>query len=82
MARFWSSIQGERGAATRLGHRRIHAQAQGWNGGIRVEGRAIKTADQFDVFATTGSLAHGPERLIARVTVKDGRLRVAHIDST
>ncbi len=36
MARFRGSVQGSRGAATRLGHRRLLAFAEGWNGRVTV----------------------------------------------
>jgi hypothetical protein len=37
MSRFYSSIQGERGEATRRGHRHIRASAQSYTGSVIVQ---------------------------------------------
>ena len=56
MARFYGSTQGERGETTRLGHKRITAEARGWNSGVRVVGSIAEDGtDVFHVYATGGS---------------------------
>ena len=37
MSKFYGTIQGERSAATRTGHRSIKASAQSWDGSITTE---------------------------------------------
>jgi hypothetical protein len=37
MARFYGLVRGERGKASRLGHKGIVSHAQGWRVGVKVE---------------------------------------------
>jgi hypothetical protein len=70
MARFLASVQGNRGDASRLGtpSSGIRAQAQGWNVGVKVYGRAEGERDVFNVYATSGSNGASGDRLIATVS--------------
>ena len=57
MARFLAAIEGKAGEATRLGSLSsgIRAQAQGWDLGVSVFGRAEGDSDVFSVYMTGGS---------------------------
>lgn len=58
MARFYGSIQGSRGEASRLGGTGsgIRSSARGWNSGIDVHGFASNSdRDEFTVHVTRGS---------------------------
>lgn len=64
MSRFYASIQGSRGEATRQGHSHITAHPRGWSAGVRVEGYTLGEAgdrDAFDVRVSRGSNGHGTE---------------------
>ena len=69
MSRFYASIEGNRGEATRQGTPTsgIEAHAHGWNVGVRVRGLVDGEADEFHVYATGGSNGRSSERLIAIV---------------
>ena len=74
MARFRGTVEGGRGQASRLGHRHITTDANGWNCGVNVDGGAARDAtrpeigvDQFTVFATGGSSESSSSHQIARV---------------
>jgi hypothetical protein len=56
MSRFYGSLQGDRAAVTRTGHRGISAHPRGWNVGVRVEGYIGSEArDTFEVRLSGGS---------------------------
>lgn len=92
MARFYCSVQGNRGAATRMGSANsgISAHPRGWGLGIRVRGYPEphqepqnSELDHFAVYMTSGSGGGAPESLLATVTeCKNGarRVEVAIID--
>lgn len=69
MSRFYGSLQGSRGAATRQGHASsgISGHIRGWDAGVRVYGRAVGENDVFQVFMTTGSNMRRSETLIGVV---------------
>jgi hypothetical protein len=69
MARFMGTVQGGRGRASRLGHPEtgLTVKANGWDAGVRVEARVELERDVFYVWATGGSHAVEPDRLIATV---------------
>ena len=78
MSRFYGSIQGDRGAVTRTGHRTISAHPRGWDIGIKVEGYISTELDAFDVILTGGS--NGSRRETNLLTVHqytDGTVQVA-----
>lgn len=71
MARFYGSTQGERGETTRLGHRRIRAEARGWDSGVRIVGEVDGNGqDVFYVYATHGS--NDPSGVLVGRVVADG----------
>lgn len=72
MSRYYASIQGERGEATRQGHRTISGHIRGWNLGVRVDGYSVDDSDAFDVFLTSGSNG-GYTLLLGTVMIVDGR---------
>ena len=60
MARFYASIQGNRGEATRMGTKTsgIGGHIRGWNVGARIEIRHVAGKDVVQVYRTGGS--NGP----------------------
>lgn len=68
MSRFYASIQGNRGEATRAGtpNSGIDGHIRGWDVGIRVEGFVDVSdgSDRFRIFVTGGSNGNSHERLI------------------
>jgi len=88
MSRFYASIQGSRGEATRQGtpNSGIIGHIQGWGSGVRVEGREgtlnktgilNKKIDVFYVYATTGSTGSGPEVFLGKLI--DGEWNPEHV---
>ena len=74
MSRFYASIQGSRGEATRQGHKYINGHVRGWDVGIRVTGRASWESDdqdEFVVYLTSGSGGGKSDKLIGRFTKQD-----------
>ena len=56
MSRFYASVQGHRGEATRAGHAEITGHVRGWSSGVRIYGTGDKGGpDKFVVYATSGS---------------------------
>jgi hypothetical protein len=75
MARFMAAIEGKGGEATRLGSEGsgIHAQAQGWDLGVKVYGHVNgEDEDVFVIYTTSGSNG-GTEELIGTVQLVSGR---------
>lgn len=76
MARFYASIQGNRGRATRVGTEQsgITGHIRGWDSGVRVEGHYNKetNSDVFQVHITSGSGGRDAELLIATVAITEG----------
>lgn len=69
MSRFYASIQGSRGEATRQGtpNSGIGGHIRGWHSGIQVVGSKGELSDDIDtfyVYATAGSNAGGPGRFL------------------
>lgn len=72
MSRFYGSIQGSRGEATRLGHSGIHGHIRGWNHGAKVIGRIDDDGKEvFDLYATAGSHGRTSDKRIGRVVLDD-----------
>ena len=74
MAQFRGVLQGNRGEASRLGHKEtgLVAMVNGWSGGVRVSAQHINGEDTFDVYATGGSSYNDGDGYIGRVT-HDGK---------
>jgi len=73
MARFRGTIEGGRGVASRLGHRHITTDTNGWNCGVNVDGGAYGGSnDRFNVYATGGSNESRESHRIAEVAEVDG----------
>lgn len=78
MGRFYASIQGNRGEATRMGTPTsgIRGHIRGWNAGCRVEvgpKRVNGEPTEMDVvlvYATAGSNGGAADKLIARIEEK------------
>jgi len=83
MSRFYASIRGSRGEATRQGTVRsgIHGHIRGWDLGIEVEGHCAKDGpDCFDVYVTGGTHGYSDRKLVLRVTYsKDGDYVLDHV---
>lgn len=73
MSRFYASIEGEKGPATRAGHRQINSHTRGWLSGVEVKGGVDHHGDdRFDVYATGGSSATGMPTLVGAVVMVNG----------
>jgi len=69
MARFYASIQGNRGTATRLGHQSIEGNIRRWHVGCRVHIIIDENGkDQVTVYRTGGSLHWTKDEVIAQFT--------------
>ncbi len=68
MARFIGFVQGQRGEASRLGHRRLIVNANGWGGGINVH---LYVGDDGEDFARV-TLTGGTNGGAPMVTLFDG----------
>jgi len=70
MARFYGSMQGTRGEATRMGDTKngFDAHVRGWNVGVRITCRVDKDGkDVIEVWETGGSNRPGGLKLLAEV---------------
>ena len=73
MSRYYASVRGGKGEATRQGHERsgIESHTRGWTVGVRVVGRPLAgepgVCDRFDIYATGGSNGSDPDTLIGTV---------------
>ena len=75
MARFYASIQGNRGEATRMGHNGITGHIRGWDVGVRVDGSpflADRERDYFCVYVTGGSNGRTNDKMVGKVTLVNG----------
>jgi len=70
MSRFYADISGGRGTARREGHTAsgIRAHVHGWRSGVKVRGYAEGEADEFAIYATSGSSGAVSDRLLGVVT--------------
>ena len=70
MSRYYASVRGGKGEATRQGHERsgIESHTRGWTVGVKVRGYAEGTADEFAIYATSGSSGAVSDRLLGVVT--------------
>ena len=83
MARFRATVQGGRGQASRLGHRSITTDANGWNLGVNVAGGTYGgDNDRFTVYATGGSSASSASFRIAEVAEVEGERVITLFDVT
>jgi len=77
MAQYRASIQGNRGTASRLGHKAdgIVADVNGWNSGVNVFGHydGDDIGDVFDITMTPGSGGNGQQMKIGSVHIVDGK---------
>ena len=73
MSRFYADITGGRGTATRQGHAAsgIRGHVRGWSCGVKVQGYAEGTADEFAIYSTSGSSGAGSDRLLGVVSLGD-----------
>ena len=78
MSRFYASIQGNRGEATRMGGKGsgITGHIRGWDVGIRVIGHVSYLLDEqdndvFTVYLTFGSNGGGNDKIIGTFTAAD-----------
>lgn len=68
MSNFYASIQGNRGKATRQGHKYISGHIRGWHLGIEVTGRVDKDGHNvFDIYKTGGSSNSSTTEKIATI---------------
>jgi len=75
MARFLGKVQGQRGAATRLGSPKsgLLVTANGWNSGVKVYAKVNQDGhDIFEIYGTAGSNGHKSDYFIAKIV--DGEL--------
>ena len=70
MSRFYASIKGSRGEATRQGSPAsgIAGHIRGWDIGIRVIGSVYKDEDTFSVYLTGGSNGHSEDVFLGRLS--------------
>ena len=79
MARFRGTVQGNRGTASRLGHKVLDSSTNGWDCGVTVEADGnLPDADVFRVYLTGGSNAH--DRVISRIATVTYRNGVIEVD--
>ena len=82
MARFRGAVQGGRGEVSRLGHRSITTDANGWNCGVNVDGGNYGADhDRFEVYATGGSNESRTSLRIAEVAEIDGERHITLFDA-
>jgi len=76
MARFRGTVQGTRGPTSRLGHRTVHTECNGWGSGIDVSAFIDeKDRDVFEVRMTGGSKGPSPDNgLIGFFVMIDGKM--------
>jgi hypothetical protein len=76
MAQFRATIQGQRGPASRLGHKKsgITASINGWDSGVSVSAEHVYDRDRFWVTATGGSNGRQPQQCLGVIEVIDGTL--------
>ncbi len=70
MAQFYAEIQGNRGAATRIGTKKsgMWAHIRGWHVGVKVYCQVnAEGKDEIQVYKTGGSSGAGHEELLARI---------------
>jgi hypothetical protein len=76
MARFYAEIQGNRGAASRMGtpNSGLSGHIRGWDVGVRVD-CAVEDNDEdvIRVFRTAGSNGGRSDELIAELRSREGR---------
>lgn len=82
MARFRGTVQGNRGEASRLGHKRIGVSCDCWDVGVDSQAYIdMQGNDVINVYATGGSNDGQRKRLIATVSRKNGNIQVETSES-
>ena len=73
MARFYASIQGNRGRATRMGtpNSGINGHIRGWSVGVRVQIRDEDGEDVAYVYLTSGSNGNSQDKYIGTYRIAD-----------
>lgn len=72
MSRFYGNLQGDKGEATRCGHKTITSHVRGWDFGVRVTGYINNDGeDCFDIVLTSGSNGDGENKFLGNFTRKD-----------
>ena len=74
MAHFIGTIEGSRGAVTRLGNSGIRTAARGRNVGVNVQGNKEADGDVFTIYADSGSNGHAAGFYIGTVKLVDGKV--------
>lgn len=76
MSRFYASIQGGKGIATRCGHSSINGHIRGWSVGVNVRGMVDDQGeDTFEVWGTHGSSNKGHAVYVGDIRLVDGMPR-------
>lgn len=70
MSKFYGTLQGARGEATRQGHSSIRASAQSWDGSIIVELSELDGETMYEIRVGKGSTAYG-DKTIAQGKLSD-----------
>ena len=81
MARFRGTVQGNRGTASRLGHRDLTATVNGWDCGVRVTA-AANSGEPGEVFtvAVTGGSNDSTSKLVAVIVLDtDGNIHCRNL---
>jgi len=78
MSRFYASIQGSRGEATRQGTGKsgIAGHIRGWDLGVKVVGGPGPDGDEFLVYMTAGSNGGGQDLLVGKAEIDEHGQRV------
>lgn len=77
MSRFYASIQGNSGEATRCGASNITGHVRGWHLGVRVDGDKLASnpdSDCFVIYATSGSSGGRRDDCLGSVRGEGGRI--------
>lgn len=69
MARFYGSMKGSRGEATRAGTASsgFEAHIRGWHAGVRIDCHAENGIDVIEVWETGGSTSPSSKKLLAKL---------------
>ena len=81
MARFYGVLQGQAGAATRLGSPRsgLTVEGRGWDAGVKVHAYANGDRDEFDIYLTGGSNGSTPTRHLGTIRFNDDGEPIFHL---
>ena len=78
MSRFYASIQGSRGEATRMGTKNsgIRGHVRGWSVGATVDGSADMGADVITIHGTAGSNGGESPGYLVQLSDESGEARI------